>query len=48
MNDDETKKTFDHGKASIADKLLLAGELEHGLMAIVVPIFFFATLPVFL
>lgn len=30
MNNDETKKTFDHGKASIADKLLLVGELEHG------------------
>ena len=30
MNDDETKKTFDHGKASIADKLLILGELEHG------------------
>lgn len=30
MNNDETKKTFDHGKASIADRLLLVGELEHG------------------
>lgn len=30
MNNDETKKTFNHGKASIADKLLLVGELEHG------------------
>ena len=30
MNNDETKKTFDHGKASIADKIRLIGELEHG------------------
>lgn len=29
-NDDETKKTFDHGKASIADKIALIGELQHG------------------
>lgn len=29
MNDDETKKTFDHGKASIADKIRLVSELEH-------------------
>lgn len=28
--EDQTEKTFDHGKASIADKLLLVGELEHG------------------
>lgn len=30
MNDDETKKTFNHGKASVADKIRLIGELEHG------------------
>ena len=30
MNNDETKKTFDHGKASIADKIALIGELQHG------------------
>lgn len=30
MNDDETKKTFDHGKASVADKIALIGELQHG------------------
>lgn len=30
MNNDETKKTFNHGKASVADRLLVIGELEHG------------------
>lgn len=30
MNSDETKKTFDHGKASVADKIALIGELQHG------------------
>lgn len=31
MTDDkETEKTFDHGKASVADRLLVIGELEHG------------------
>lgn len=30
METKETQKTFDHGKASVADKILLVGELEHG------------------
>lgn len=30
MSDEETKKTFDHAKASVADKIALLGELEHG------------------
>ena len=30
MNNDENKKTFDHGKASVADKIALIGELQHG------------------
>ena len=29
MQDLETKKTFDHNKASVADKILLIGELLH-------------------
>ena len=30
MNDEQTEKTFDHGKASVADKIALIGELQHG------------------
>ena len=30
MDNNETKKTFDHGKASTADKIALLGELQHG------------------
>ena len=30
MGDEQNKKTFDHAKASVADKLLILGELEHG------------------
>lgn len=30
IDNSETKKTFDHGKASVADRLLVVGELEHG------------------
>lgn len=30
MDNDEIKKTFNHGKASVADRLLVIGELEHG------------------
>lgn len=30
MNEQENEKTFDHNKASVADKILLIGELEHG------------------
>lgn len=30
MNNDEMQKTFDHSKASVADKIALIGELQHG------------------
>lgn len=30
MDNEGTQKTFDHDKASVADKLLLIGQLEHG------------------
>lgn len=30
METKETQKTFDHGKASVADKIALIGELQHG------------------
>jgi len=30
MDNEGTQKTFDHGKAGVADKLLLIGQLEHG------------------
>ena len=30
MEQEETKKTFDHAKASVADKIALISELEHG------------------
>lgn len=30
MSDKPAPKTFDHKKASIADKILLVGQLEHG------------------
>ena len=30
METNETKKTFDHSKASVADKISLISELEHG------------------
>lgn len=30
MDNNETQKTFDHSKASIADKIALIGELQHG------------------
>lgn len=30
MDNEGTQKTFDHDKASVADKILLLGELEHG------------------
>lgn len=29
MNSEQTEKTFDHSKASVADKILLIGELLH-------------------
>lgn len=29
MDNNETQKTFDHSKASIADKIRMVGELEH-------------------
>ena len=29
MDDDETKKTFNHAKGSVADRIRLIGELEH-------------------
>ena len=29
-NEEQTKKTFDHNKASVADKISLISELEHG------------------
>ena len=30
MENDKTQKTFDHSKASVADKIALIGELQHG------------------
>lgn len=30
MSEEQTEKTFDHNKASVADKLLAVGEMEHG------------------
>ena len=30
MHEQETKKTFDHDKAGVGDKILLLGQLEHG------------------
>lgn len=30
MDNNETQKTFDHAKASVADKIALLSELEHG------------------
>lgn len=30
METKETQKTFNHGKASVADKIALIGELQHG------------------
>ena len=30
MDNNETQKTFDHNKASVADKIALLGELQHG------------------
>lgn len=30
MENDKTQKTFDHSKASVADRIALIGELQHG------------------